>query len=114
MRPRHWYCDVWRFHVYYFVQWNVDDFYRVARREYNVTEELRECDGVTYRSTTSSGSLSILIFTRKGTGPSVLAHEALHAANFALDRAGWKPDLENDEPQTYLLTAIIEHSKPKK
>ena len=38
-----------------------------------------------------------------------IAHEAFHITNFMMKRVGIKPDIENDEPQAYLLSLIVEH-----
>lgn len=37
----------------------------------------------------------------------VLVHECVHAANITLSRRGWTPDLNNDEPQTYLVQRLV-------
>ena len=44
--------------------------------------------------------------------PGCLAHEAVHAANYMLDRAGVKMSYENDEAQAYLVGHIVDQCMP--
>lgn len=42
---------------------------------------------------------------------SVIAHEAVHAANLILDSIGHKPEFDNDEVQAHLVQHIVEHAE---
>jgi hypothetical protein len=44
--------------------------------------------------------------------PGTLSHEAVHAANYMLDRAGVKISFENDEAQAYLVGHIVDQCTP--
>lgn len=44
--------------------------------------------------------------------PGTLAHEAVHSANYMLDRAGVKMSFENDEAQAYLVGHIVDQCMP--
>lgn len=37
-----------------------------------------------------------------------LAHEAFHASGFILDHKGYVPDINNEEPQAYLIEYIMD------
>ena len=52
---------------------------------------------------------SIIIWTDK-KDYSVLAHECLHACMTIFKWVGIEPDVDNDEPLAYLLSAIMENS----
>ena len=43
-----------------------------------------------------------------GLTPGTIAHEAFHAAFRILDRAGVKPDVNNQEPFAYLLSWVVD------
>jgi hypothetical protein len=51
----------------------------------------------------------IAVFNRE---PGTLAHEAVHAANYMLERAGVKMSYENDEAQAYLVGHIVDQCMP--
>jgi len=40
--------------------------------------------------------------------PSVLAHEAVHVVNYLFAHAGVEPDVDNDEPQAYMIGYVVE------
>jgi len=40
--------------------------------------------------------------------PGVIAHEAVHIANYVFKQCCILPDLDNDEPQAYLIGWIVE------
>lgn len=41
---------------------------------------------------------------------SVISHESFHISNFISKRIGINPDVNNDEPQAYLLSWIVEET----
>ena len=58
--------------------------------------------------TDSRGSHLLVVFNMKYIKNEVIlvetiAHEAVHLTNFLFIRKGVKPDVDNDEPQAYLL-----------
>lgn len=48
----------------------------------------------------------IIIFPASTEVPT-MAHEAVHAANLAFSHAGAKLDVDNDEPQAYLVDFVV-------
>ncbi len=48
-----------------------------------------------------------IAFPVKRPKPEIIAHEALHWANFVLDGAGVHFEYDNDEPQAYLMQFAI-------
>lgn len=51
--------------------------------------------------------LDIVAFS-KTISPSIIAHESLHITNNIFRSISAQPDLDNDEPQCYLLGWIVE------
>ena len=50
---------------------------------------------------------TMVVYVQPTASPSVVAHEAVHIANYVFIRCGIMPDLENDEPQAYLVGWIV-------
>lgn len=48
-----------------------------------------------------------MIFLGDSAGPSVCAHECVHLANRIWVVVGYKPDIENDEPDAYLVGHLM-------
>lgn len=55
----------------------------------------------------------IILIHSKSCAMSVIAHEAIHAANFILGSIGHKADFDNDEIQAYLVQHILEPIEKK-
>lgn len=53
------------------------------------------------------GRTRYFIIVRNDVTPSVIAHEALHTVNSIMHDRWIKSDLDNDEPQAYLLGWIV-------
>lgn len=49
----------------------------------------------------------VIIIFPVNTEINVMAHEAVHAANHAFSNAGAKLDVDNDEPQAYLVDFVV-------
>lgn len=43
---------------------------------------------------------------------STVVHECKHLTNFIMESRGWKLDINNDEPECYLLEEIFKHVYP--
>lgn len=56
----------------------------------------------------SNANYQFLMFNSKFMSADVVSHEALHATNNILTHAGVELDPRNDEPQAYLLSAIVD------
>lgn len=65
--------------------------------------------GKTFYNTDGTGPILIWTGPTKtiGARAAILAHECIHAAHITLDRAGVKPDFNNDEAVTYLVTVLM-------
>lgn len=105
-----WYCETWQ---QWF--WLLESCPRKTAHKYLVGKKLPE-DQLNF---SHSGKT---IWHRGGVGPiivwtspqkslaarcAILAHECVHAAHICLDRAGVRPDFENDEAVTYLVTVLV-------
>lgn len=49
----------------------------------------------------------LVLFVKPDTTAGVIAHEAVHIANYVFKQCGILPDLNNDEPQAYLIGWIV-------
>jgi hypothetical protein len=72
-----------------------------------ITEESNFC-----AVTDSRGNHIVAIFDMKNIKDEivlaeVIAHEALHVTSYLFIRKGIKPDVNNDEPQAYLLGWVV-------
>jgi len=106
-KPDYWFCETWCMNYYYFIGWKWSDFKAYLSSEYAYTVERDvEPTGHCIMMEHPKGAI-IAIWVKKKTDIGSLAHECLHAANWTLERAGWTPQLWNDEPQAYLMMGII-------
>lgn len=48
------------------------------------------------------------LYIRPKAKPSIIAHEAVHIVNEIFKRVQIRPDLDNDEPQAYLMGWIVD------
>ena len=56
----------------------------------------------------SSGLAVYKVYIKPTANHKTVAHEALHIVNLLFNNIGAKPDLNNDEPQAYLLGWVVE------
>lgn len=103
----YYFCQTYGVHVFYYLGWSWEDFCK----KMNIDPNPRE--GIVGYTMFNSDDAVMWIFTAKKTDYAILAHECLHAANQILFRAGWKPQLTNDEPQAYLLTQLMRSALAK-
>lgn len=76
------------------------------KKHHEYEPDISQKAGTVFSIRVENGSTIYLIWTRKRE-PWVIAHECVHAANSLLDSRGWKPQLDNDEPQAYLVEALV-------
>lgn len=50
---------------------------------------------------------AVFCLFRPDADADTVAHEAMHATNFIMKRAGIRPDPDNDEPQAHLIGWIV-------
>ncbi len=118
-KPAFYFCDVWRMNYYFFLGWKWSDFTKYIEKNYDHKPTNTAIPtGQVLQINKDDGGCIMCIWVEKKNDYATLAHESLHAANWTLERAGWVPDLRNDEPQSYLMTNIfrkaLEMTKPKK
>ena len=112
MKPSFWYCDMYHMNFYYCLGWKRSDFTNYVKKAFDY--DCTVAAGKTLMVQGENHSI-IVIWVSKKTDYSVLAHECLHAANMTLAHIGWKPNLNNDEPQADLLSQIFTNAiKTKK
>jgi hypothetical protein len=73
---------------------------------YNPETNLSHYAGMTFAYKVGSRS-RICIWVKRADDHSAIAHESVHAANFMMHWAGYKPDPSNDEALAYLVGAIV-------
>lgn len=54
------------------------------------------------------GDKKVLVMVRKNASAGVIAHEAVHIANYIFKRIDAQLDINNDEPYAYLLGWIVD------
>jgi hypothetical protein len=105
-RPKHWYCQTWKMNFYYFLGWPPSEFKRYMRKRHGYEYDDAGKAASTLECVAGPHTV-ILIWVRDRKDLPALAHEAVHAANWTLARRGWRADMENDEPQAYLVESIF-------
>lgn len=108
--PKFWYCDVWKENFWFFIGWKKEDFISWIKKHSGHDIYIGEqAAGHTSWVSDSKGSRVCIWIKKKGGVQfhEILAHEAVHAANFVLGPRGAKLDFENDEMQAYLVGAIV-------
>lgn len=109
MKAKHFYCQTWKMNFYLCIGWTPKKFETYMRKQFDYEWAGDRKDGTTLRCDADQGTIMVL-WTRDKKNIGALAHEAVHAANWTLEMRGWKPDLSNDEPQTYLVESIVRHA----
>lgn len=107
-KPKYHYCHTWQMNFDFFIGWSWDDFKKYCWRvfKFELPEYMYQ-DG--YTTLIQYGRRTrVLIWLAKVDTPAIAAHEAFHATNFVMDRAGYKPDRNNDEAQAYFLTELMQ------
>ncbi len=109
MKPTYYFCKLWRMHYDFCLGWKPEEFKSFLKKKYDY-ETTMQATATGKFVWLEDGSFCRAFIWTKFTGIKsmpALAHECLHVANYTLDRAGWTPQLTNDEPQTYLMTSLI-------
>lgn len=84
------------------------EFYEAVTGTKEEWSKYYDADGLTFMIK-EEGQAVLFVWTRKKDW-SVIAHECLHATNYALNNIGYKLDLRNDEVQAYLLSKLMEEA----
>ena len=123
MKPKYYYCNTYRQRFYFFIGTKPEAVVEFAKKRFSVDLEFDfdGLGGVCFTVSAPRGN-AILIWTyhkkNDPKGYADLAHECLHAVNHTLKTRGVDSSYDNDEPQTYLLSELIEQAlgltkKPK-
>lgn len=114
--PTFWFCDVWQENFWFFIGWKREDFIAWVKKDSGYEPDMNEkATGHTSWITDKHGT-RCCIWIKHKQGPKffeILAHEAVHAANFTLGSRGFKLDMVNDEPVAYLVGAIVRKALKK-
>ncbi len=88
------------------VVYQVSDL-KAIQEKHDLTD-VEGCDALSFQINSKQGvGVFYLAFEGK-PNPSIIAHEAVHITNMILKHIYAKLDIENDEPQAYLLGWIVE------
>ncbi len=110
-KPTHYWCDMWRVNYYYFIGWPAEEFSKYMKKAFDHdASDAHKSGGRAVLLDYENGDCIICIWVPGKDDFSALAHECLHATNFTMRRAGCLPDLDNDEPQAYLLENIYQQA----
>lgn len=105
MKPRWYYCPTWRQNFYFFIGWKQSTFEKYVMKTYGHSADIGKANGRALIMENEDGA-RYLIWT-KSKDASIIAHECFHVTNWMLAERGYKFDPHNDEPQAYLLGALI-------
>ncbi len=111
MKPRWYFCPTWRQNFYFFIGWKPEAFEKYVLKTYDHKFKIGREDGKTLGIEHHDGS-RFLIWSRKRDA-SVVAHESVHAVNWMLAERGYRFDPDNDEPQAYLVGALVREALTK-
>ena len=108
MKPIFYYNDTWKMNYHFFIGWDRIKFKNYIIKHFDKDFDVSSGACGQMSKLWKNGNLDgIIIWTKKKSDYGTLAHECLHATNRTLEYAGWYPELNNDEPQTYLMTILI-------
>lgn len=107
-KPGYHYCHTWQMNFDFFIGWSWDDFATYCKKQFKFDlPEFTHQGG--YTTLIQNGPKArVLIWLARKDRVAIAAHEAFHATNFVMDRAGYRPDPVNDEPQAYFLTELMQ------
>jgi hypothetical protein len=111
-KPIWFYDEVYQLNFWFMLGWKPKDV-DAYLRDYFIFDDLKmeTKEGMCIHFVKNDGGQAIVIWTRtKIDSPKahgVLAHECVHAANMCFASRGVEPHLENDEPQAYLVAALV-------
>lgn len=106
MKPKHYHCDYWKQSFWFCIGWSHEKVTSYLKKNYNHEPDLSQKAGTLFEVPQKNGATVYLIWTLKSDAATI-AHECVHAANVLLMARGWKPQLDNDEPQAYLVEALM-------
>ena len=84
-----------------------DKNWKKINRKYNINGE-KYFGAFTFRNLKKSGRMQYVVCFDSNPSNSLIAHEATHLTNILFKDFGFKLDVDNDEPQAYLLAWFVE------
>lgn len=103
-KPKHWYCELYRFNVYYCVRWYPAEISEYMFKMYGLEKDYAKLGGTCLLL----NDPIVVIWTHPtDKDRSFLVHECVHAANIILSQRGVQPSYGNDEAQAYLAEIIF-------
>ena len=97
---------------YFFIGWKESDFLKYARKNYNYERDSLG-DGLCIEVVHSGNCYGYAVWTRKGADIATLAHEIIHAANFALERRGIDIRDSDGETLAYYVEYLMRKARQK-
>lgn len=92
----------------FFIGWQWEDFEDYCRLNFKFELPEFSYQGGYCTLIVNKNKARVLIWLAQKNAIAIAAHEAFHATNFVMDRAGYKPDRNNDEAQAYFLTELMQ------
>lgn len=115
MKPRYYYSNTYRQRFYFMIGAKPESVIKFIKKTfgYDFEGSFEDCDGQCI-TVTDGEKFGIIIWTRKKASDKSampdIAHECLHAANHVLKSRGVVSSYDNDEPQTYFLSELMEQA----
>jgi len=104
MRPKHFYCEVYRMNFYYCLGWTQGEIEKYMKDRHKIDTTFDRVQG---RVMFNKEEAIVVIWTRKKSDINSLVHECVHAASFTLESRGVLISHLNDEAMAYLVEAIF-------
>ena len=104
MSPTKHYLELYEMHYYYFLGWTEDSFRKWCQKNYKFEPNSADASGCCERIPNEN---IVVIWVKRKGNLGVLVHECVHAANITMSDIGHKPNLEHDEPTTYLIEYLF-------
>lgn len=107
-KAKKYYCDVFTQEFVFCIGWKSQDYENFMHKTYGTRGYSKQRIGVTVHLVADNGASIIVVWTKNKRDYNTLTHEAVHAANFTLQRVGVKASFKNDEAQAYLVGLLVE------
>lgn len=103
MTPKHFYCEIYKTDIYYFLGWNPGRFTNYCIKNYGY-DPGEQSEGLCAHVRDN-----IIIWTKHRKRFELLAHESVHAAHWILESRGICSINDNAEPLAYLVELIFKN-----
>lgn len=106
INPKIKHCELYDFSFYYFIGLKFEDFASYAAENFGILYDGPAQGLVEFLAEDKA----IVIYTET-IDKGLLVHESVHAANVLFKEIGHALDLDNDEPQAYLVEWIFNNAR---